>query len=145
MKDLINTGRQCPYCGNPTKKVDSKIIYTRSYGLIWYCEPCDAYCGSDRVTGDGLGSVANKELRDLRKDAFEFFLKALKPGSFNRIDAMHYFAAQMGIPKKDFNIAWLREDGCREFIKIAKNLLNEVRQEDISMGKEPKTPYYNIG
>lgn len=71
--DEVLLGKVCPYCGRPTDLVDSEIIYGRSYGMIYLCRPCDAYVGINKVTGLSLGRLANKELREAKKEAHYWF------------------------------------------------------------------------
>lgn len=63
----------CPYCDKPSKLVDSKVIYGKSYGMVYHCRPCDAYVGVHRGTVNPVGTLANSELRDWRKRAHAMF------------------------------------------------------------------------
>lgn len=40
----------CPYCGELAELIDSKEIYSRSYGKAWICRTCDAYVGCHKGT-----------------------------------------------------------------------------------------------
>jgi len=46
----ILRGKKCPYCKGETKYVDSSLVYGRSYGMMYLCEPCDAYVGVHHKT-----------------------------------------------------------------------------------------------
>lgn len=67
----ILTGQRCPYCGGSTKYVDSSVVYSKSYGPIFLCAKCEAWCGVHKGTSISLGRLANKELRDWKKKAHD--------------------------------------------------------------------------
>ena len=69
----IMTGRICAYCEQPTVLVDSQVVYSRSYGPIYYCHDCKAWVGTHRDSNRALGRVANKELREAKKKAHSAF------------------------------------------------------------------------
>ena len=75
-----NRGELCPYCDSPTLQVTGDEIYGqgRGYGHIkmFKCPgTCDAYSGSKLEYGVrvSMGSLANKQLRELRKKCHKFF------------------------------------------------------------------------
>jgi hypothetical protein len=63
----------CPYCGGASHLTDSAVIYGRSYGPIYLCQPCDAYVGCHKGTTTPLGRLANAELRKWKKIAHGVF------------------------------------------------------------------------
>lgn len=65
----ILAGLECQYCHCDTKLVDSSVVYGKSYGLIYFCEGCEAYVGVHHGTNKSKGSVANATLREKRKQA----------------------------------------------------------------------------
>lgn len=66
---------KCNYCGNDAEWCENKIIYGKNYGksfMCWYCKDCDAYVGCHNNTKKSLGTMANKELRRLRRQCHAF-------------------------------------------------------------------------
>jgi len=66
----------CPYCDNEANWCENKEIYGINYGksyMLYLCKPCDAYVGCHENTEKALGTLANKELRILRKEAHGIF------------------------------------------------------------------------
>jgi hypothetical protein len=63
----------CPYCNGASHLTDSAVIYGRSYGPIYLCEPCDAYVGCHKGTTTPLGRLADAELRKWKKLAHAAF------------------------------------------------------------------------
>lgn len=66
---------KCPYCHSNAKLVDSHQVYHRSYGMIWLCQPCDAYVGVHKESRNykPLGRLANQELRKCKIKAHRYF------------------------------------------------------------------------
>lgn len=75
---MMIQGKICPYCKNYSEYVDSKMLYSRSYGMIYYCKECSAWCGVHKGTDNSLGRLANSCLRELKKHAHELFDKLWK-------------------------------------------------------------------
>ena len=110
----------CPYCGEEAKLVDSSVIYKQSYGMMWLCEQCDAYtgCHKSSKTFKPLGTLAKKELRDLRKDVHSSFDPLWKRGIMNRSEAYAWLANQMNLETKCCHVAMFDESKCRLAISI---------------------------
>ena len=75
-----NRGERCPYCDSPTLEVTGDEIYGKGHGYghikMYKCSgSCDAYSGSKLEYGIrvSMGSLANKELRELRKKCHKLF------------------------------------------------------------------------
>lgn len=64
---------QCVYCLGYTDLVDSIEVYQQSYGLIYICRTCAAWCGVHAGSDQSLGTVSQKPLRDLRHQAHLIF------------------------------------------------------------------------
>ena len=117
----------CPYCGSEAELVDSKIIYGRSYGMIYLCSnypACEALVGAHKQSLKPLGRLANAELRSLRKKAHRFFDPLWKSGRMPREKAYAWLGKQMGIPKKLTHIAYFDEEQCRKVISICMDHRN---------------------
>jgi len=78
----------CPYCNNPAVYVDSVVIYRRSYGMIYWCRPCDAYVGVLKGTDIPFGTLANAEfIAHARTDI---------PAMHEHVEAWEYLAEYGG-------------------------------------------------
>ena len=76
LRKEIETPR-CQYCNDDAQWVENKEIYGRNYGksyMVWLCKKCDAYVGCHNNTKKPLGMLANKELREARKQAKNLFI-----------------------------------------------------------------------
>lgn len=124
-------GKICPYCKCETQLVDSIVIYGVSYGNIYICGVCMAYVGthSDGVTS--LGRLANKELRELKKEAHKYFDGLWKkkismgtPKGKARHMAYKWLSEIMGTPPELTHIGMFDDQQCRRVINECKKYYN---------------------
>jgi hypothetical protein len=115
----------CPECGNEAKLVDSKIVYDRSYGNIWYCGCVKegVYVGCKRGTDKPLGTLANARLRYYRKRAHRAFdpLWSNKTAEMTRTDAYHWLASRINVPLEECHIAMFDEEMCKVVERVARH------------------------
>lgn len=115
----------CPFCNSSASIKDSEIIYKKSYGPVLICDrypECDAFV-SVHKTGNvsPMGTMANKELRELRKECHNKYFDPLwKHGHMTRKDAYKYFQAKMNLTKDQAHIAMLDKSQVERFIEILK-------------------------
>lgn len=122
--DIINA-KVCPYCGDKPKLVDSEVIYGTSYGMVYYCEPCNAYVGVHKHNNKPLGRLANKELREAKKQAHFYFDQIWKKGKQKGINnARHklyiWLSKQLNIPLKYTHIGMFDIENCNNVINLCK-------------------------
>lgn len=64
---------KCNYCNQQARFVDGSVIYPHLPELhhkrFYLCEKCDVYCGCHPNSTRALGTLADKSLRVLRKNA----------------------------------------------------------------------------
>lgn len=119
--DPILSGKICPYCGGESILVDSSVIYGKSYGLIYLCSPCNAYCGVHKGTIVSLGRLANKELREMKKAAHRSFDAIWKGFKKSRSAMYKRLSELMGIPPEQTHIGMFDVDQCKRVIELLKN------------------------
>lgn len=112
----------CPYCGRETEYTDSKVIYGRSYGMIYLCKPCDAYVGVHKGTDRALGRLADKELRYWKKAAHAAFDPIWKCGWMKRSQAYKWLAQRMGLRPGQAHIGMFDVAECKEVIRICNEI-----------------------
>ena len=100
----------CDYCGRQAEYVDSKVVYGKSYGMMYLCRNCMAYVGVHKGTDKPLGRLANAELRYWKKRAHAVFDPLWQRGRFRG----HRNAEQTNIWM--FDVAQ-----CRKAIHIIEN------------------------
>lgn len=114
----------CPYCGRKAEYVDSKVVYGRSYGMIYLCRNCLAYVGVHKGTDRPLGRLANAELRRWKNAAHDAFDPLWKYGRFKgrRSAAYSWLASKMGLPIEQTHIGMFDVPECKQVIKICKGV-----------------------
>src|SRR6478609_12118401 len=114
----------CQYCGNRAEFVDSSEVYSRSYGMMYLCRKCDAYVGCHQYSDRPLGTLAKKELRDLRSQVHAVFDPQWKSAVFakrsKRSEAYAGLAKLLGIDIKICHVGMFDEARCKEALKLLR-------------------------
>lgn len=122
---------KCPYCGNKARKTTGKELFPHRPKLaknrFFWCKPCDARVGCHDVKGHKyvpFGSMANKELRNLRQQAHRAFDPIWKAENrkVNRFEAYGMLAARMGITREECHIGMFNEEQCLKVVEVMKDL-----------------------
>lgn len=121
----IMRGEICPYCGKPSKYIDSVEIYGVSYGMIYCCRPCDAYVGVHVGTNRAKGRLANAGLRKWKREAHKYFDHIWKSEYMGRKYAYKWLSGQLGIPAKHTHIGMFGIDTCKKVVATCQNYLSE--------------------
>lgn len=141
-QQLIMSGKICPYCKNETEYVDSSVIYGKSYGMIYLCKKCDAYCGVHKGTDKALGRIANAELRQWKKEAHKYFDIIWKENHEKRHNAYKYLSEHLGLPIEYTHIGMFSVETCKKVVDWSKMILNDFRRLDMDFGADVKRPHY---
>lgn len=128
-KDPVLTGKICPYCGKPTKLIDSVEIYGISYGWLYICKDCDAYVGCHKGTKKSLGRVANSTLRTLKHNAHEVFDLIWKDNHNGRKSAYKWLSKELNLSRDITHIGMLNEEQCKRVIELSKDYLLQKDKE----------------
>ena len=127
---MVLLGLSCPYCGAPTQLVDDAEIYGRSYGGKCYvCKPCGAWVGCHKGTEKALGRVANKELRELKRQAHEAFDPLWQEGHLPRKAAYEILSTAFMLPVEQTHIGMFDEEFCQKTVKLSAILLEAVQNK----------------
>ena len=103
---------KCPYCEKEAEWVENKEIYGRNFGksyMSYLCRECDAYVGCHNNTEEPLGTMADRELRELRKKAHKLFDPTWKGTDVTRGKAYQNLKELTGVE----HIAWANKDECQ--------------------------------
>ena len=125
---------KCHYCNSKVELRDSFEIYGRDYGLLYVCSKypvCDAYMGYNPKNKHGLGRLANKELRRLKKLAHHYFDNMWKrknktTGKNYRRKAYKWLSKEMNLSKNKTHIAMFDDEQCKKVIELCKPYYKEV-------------------
>lgn len=103
----------CPYCNSKVIYTSNAEIYGKEYGngRCYKCTSCDAYVGVHDGTDIPLGLLANKELRELKKQCHTLFDPVWKQNkSIKRKQAYQQLANALEIPIKECHFGWFNKD-----------------------------------
>lgn len=115
----------CPYCNKLSELVDSSEVYGKSYGYMYICWDCKAYVGCHKGTVKPLGTLANAELRDLRKQCHAAFDPIWQSGKTRRKKAYKELSLLLGIPVQETHFAMFDKSRCLEALSKIITLYKE--------------------
>ena len=123
----MNEAPICPYCGETSELKSTAVIYGgRDFGLAYICKnypTCDAYVGVHRGTTKSKGTLANAELRELRKECHAIFDPIWKRGDMKRGRMYAELAKAMDL--KEVHFGSFTVDQCKFFLKISGEIFYE--------------------
>ena len=139
----VISGKICPYCGSPSEYVDDIEIYkTKSYGMAYRCEPCDAHVGTHKGRPtEALGRLANQTLRRHKNAAHRAFDPLWKRKAVQLRESGHvktkglakkrartaaymWLAGQMNIKNEHCHIGMFNEEQCLTVVELCRPFNN---------------------
>ena len=118
----------CPYCHLDAELIDSAAVYRKSYGMLWICQPCQAWVGvhSTSKSNRPKGTLAKLDLRYLRMKTHEIFdplwkARKKKVGGSKSKARKHYYhllARALKIEYEDCHIGMFDAARCRQVIEL---------------------------
>ena len=114
----------CRYCGSPVVYTSNAEIYGKEYGTgkCYLCRNCRAFVGVHPGTDTPLGTLANEELREWRKEAHFWFDRIWKKPTriTTRYNAYGFLARKMGLPREETHIGMFEIEQCKKVIEFSK-------------------------
>lgn len=132
----FNTSKmRCPYCGGTVVYRSADGIYRdNSKGMMLYvCSnypECDSYVRVHSGTNIPVGSLANHELRSLRRTAHHYFDQLHESGYMTEQDAYQWLADLICAPLSEAHIGYLGEYYCKQIIEESRKILNRNKNRD---------------
>lgn len=125
---------RCPYCGAPVVYRSAEGIYKTNHldTMLYVCSKypkCDAYVRVHEGTKIPMGSLANKELRNLRRTAHLYFDQLYLTGLMTKDAAYQWLSDLLCTPPSEAHIGHLGEYYCKEVIAASKKLLEQRKQK----------------
>lgn len=117
----------CPYCNRYGVLLkDSTEIYGQDFGPLYVCRPCGARVGCHKGTYRPLGTLADAECRDARKEAHSAFDPLWRPGAARlfrtRRRAYAWLAKKMSIPVNSCHIGEFNPGQCAAVMRHCEGL-----------------------
>lgn len=88
---------------------------------------CDAYVRVHTGTNIPVGSMANHELRTLRRTAHHYFDQLYESGYMSKQDAYQWLADLIMAPLSEAHIGYLGEYYCKQVIEESRKLLERQK------------------
>ena len=119
---------RCPYCGAPVVYRSADGIYNENKAdtMLYVCShypECDAYVRVQPGTTIPLGTLANGDLRALRREAHRYFDRLYTSGWMSKKEAYHWLANFLQTPQSQAHIGYLGEYTCKQVIRACKEIL----------------------
>ncbi len=133
---------RCPYCGSPVLLRSADGIYqdnsrnTKLYVCSKYPQ-CDAYVRVHPGTNIPVGSLANSNLRSLRRKAHQYFDRLYMSGLMSKQDAYTWLAGILQAPLSQAHIGYLGEYYCQQVIDDSKKLLENRQRSTQTEARRP--------
>ena len=120
---------RCCYCGSSVtlRSAEGIVPDAKSGTMLYVCRNyprCDSYVKVHPGTKLPMGSLANKELRLLRRKAHYHFDQLYETGFMSRVDAYEWLSAVLGLPMGKTHIGQLGPYYCQQVIDESKKLLH---------------------
>lgn len=143
-KGMERNAPRCPYCGSHAILRSADGIYRKnnSQEMLYVCKnypACDAYVRVQKGTTIALGSLANRELRELRVEAHRQFDKLYKQGYMSKQDAYNWLSGILGVPAHKAHIAQLSVLTCNLVIRESKKQIAWYQERRRSVSRHQKS------
>lgn len=134
-KGIDNKEMRCPYCG-------ARVVYRSADGIyhenkkgmmLYVCSnypECDAYVRVHAGTNIPVGTLANHELRSLRRIAHRHFDRLYVSHYMSKQDAYQWLADLISAPLSQAHIGYLGEYYCNLVINESKKVLEMFQQKE---------------
>lgn len=120
---------RCPYCGSPVVLRSADGIYRENHDstMLYVCTKypaCDAYVRvQPGIKNTPIGSMANGDLRALRREAHRSFDRIYETGLMSKQEAYAWLSGVLAAPMSHAHIGYLGEHYCRVVIDESKRFM----------------------
>ena len=127
-KKATSAAPRCPYCGATTHLRSADGIYfdNSKNAMLYACKNyprCDSYVRVHPGTTIPMGTVADKKLRTMRKDAHKYFNQIYYRGIMTKQEAYQWLSDFMGLPMASTHIGMMGEYYCQQVIEECQKML----------------------
>ena len=114
---------KCPYCGaqavlRPASAVRRNAQPSEKIYACARYPACDAYVSVHRDSGLPMGTLANRPLREKRRQAHIALNRLWEQGLMTRKEAYRWLQVQLGLPESEAHIGRFSEYRCAQVIAL---------------------------
>lgn len=134
-KGFLAGNMRCPYCGGKVVYRSADGIYhdNKKGAMLYVCSnypECDAYVRVHAGTNIPVGTLANHELRTLRRTAHHYFDQLFASGYMSKQDAYQWLADLLAAPLSEAHIGHLGEYYCKLVIEESRKILDMQQKKN---------------
>lgn len=129
VRNPLPTPTECNNCGGEVKIIHHDDLYGRAYSdwpWMYKCSGCDSYVGMHPFTNIPLGTLADSETREARKQCKSIFERLFKRGKMTRSEAYARLAEKLGIETGECHFGWFDVAMCRKAKAAAEELAHGI-------------------
>lgn len=120
---------KCPYCGaqailRPASAVRQNAQPGENVYVCARYPTCDAYVSAHRESGLPMGTLANRLLREKRRQAHTALNRLWEQGFMSRKEAYRWLQVQLGLPESEAHIGRFSEYRCEQVISLCNRFID---------------------
>lgn len=124
----------CPYCGGRVHLRSAEGIYVDNSRdtMLYVCKnypTCDTYVRVHAILNIPVGTMANKKLRAMRKDAHHYLDQLHKQGFMKKQEVYQWLADILHVPLSMAHVGYLGEYNCAVVIEESQRLLEQLQKK----------------
>lgn len=114
---------KCPYCGAKAQLRPASVVRPQAdpEEAVYVCArypACDAYVAAHRTSRLPMGTLADRPLRRIRREAHISLNRLWESGLMTKKEAYRWLQVQLGLPESETHIARFSEFRCRQVITL---------------------------
>ena len=114
---------KCPYCGAKAQLRPASVARPQAdpEEAVYVCArypACDAYVAAHRTSRLPMGTLADRPLRRIRREAHISLNRLWESGLMTKKEAYRWLQVQLGLPESETHIARFSEFRCRQVITL---------------------------
>jgi len=122
------TKLMCPYCGSEAVLRQGNFVFGANAVIshLWVCSnypKCDSYVSAHAHNKKPQGNLANKILREKRRETHIYLDRIWRKGIMTRKETYNWMRFVLGITQEESHIAMLTLEQCNELIEKSKKTL----------------------
>lgn len=124
---------KCPYCGAQASLRPASVVRPHSAPgeEVYVCArypACDAYVSAHRESRLPMGTLADRSLRQQRRQAHIALNQLWERGLMTRKEAYRWLQVQLGLPEAEAHIARFSGFRCQQVISLCRRFTDACKK-----------------
>lgn len=130
---MKRTNIKCPYCGSqallrPASVVGRNLTPGEEVYVCARYPACDAYVSAHRESRLPMGTLADRPLRQKRRQAHIALNQLWEQGLMTRKEAYRWLQVQLGLPESEAHIGRFSAYRCEQVISLCKHFTKACKR-----------------